>query len=329
MVDGGMTQALVVEEFGGPEVMQIRQVDVPAPAPGEIRLRQTAIGLNFIDVYYRKGLYKPPTMPFVPGEEGAGIVEAVGEGVSQFQAGDRVAYLGALGAYAGVRNLPAARAVRLPDGISEPLAAGMMLKGLTVQYLLRQTLPLSAGDTILFHAAAGGVGLIACQWARHLGLRLIATAGGPAKCELARAAGAAHVIDYSALDFVSAVRDLTGGVGVKAVFDSVGSDTFARSLDCLMAFGMMVSFGQSSGVVPPFDVLSLGAKGSLYLTRPTIGTYTRDPVRYASMAAELFEVVSSGAVRVDIRQTYVLLDAVRAHQDLESRKTSGASILLP
>lgn len=324
-----MTDALVVEGFGGPEVMQLRRVEVAPPAAGELQVRQTALGVNFIDIYYRTGLYKPPAMPFIPGMEGAGRVEVVGPGVEGFAVGDRVAYLGALGGYAGLRNLPALRAVKLPASVSDALAAGMMLKGLTAQYLLRQTLPLAAGDTVLFHAAAGGVGLIACQWARHLGLRLIATAGGAEKCALASAAGASEVIDYTREDFRVRVRELTAGVGVRAVFDSVGLDTFARSLDCLQPFGMMVSFGQASGPVPPFDIVTLSAKGSLYLTRPTVVTYIARRERYEAMAGELFDLVAAGIVRIDVRQRYALRDAGQAHRDLEGRKTSGVTILVP
>jgi NADPH:quinone reductase len=324
-----MTDALVVEGYGGPDAMQLRSVEVPPPAAGEIQVRQTALGVNFIDVYYRTGHYKAPALPFIPGMEGAGTVDALGSDVEGFHVGDRVAYLGVLGGYAGVRNLPASRAVRLPAEVSDEVAAGMMLKGLTAQYLLRQTLPLAAGDDILFHAGAGGVGLIACQWARHLGLRLIATAGGPEKCALAKAAGASEVLDYTREDFRARVRELTGGAGVKAVFDSVGKDTFAASLDCLRPFGMMVSFGQSSGPVPPVDVITLSTKGSLYLTRPTIVTHVARRERYEAMAQELFDLVAAGVVRVDIRQKYALRDGAQAHRDLEGRKTSGVSILVP
>jgi len=323
-----MSKTIVVEKVGGPEVMQLVDRAVGEPGPGEIRLRQGAVGLNFADVYFRTGLYKAAP-PFTPGMEAAGVVEAVGPGVTELRLGQRVAYAWAMGAYAQARLIAADKVVPVPDGITDEQAAAMMLKGLTAQYLLRQTLPLAAGDTVLFHAAAGGVGHIVCQWARHLGITVIGTAGGAEKCARVRAAGAAHVIDYKSEDFVSRVKELTGGRGVKAVFDSVGKDTFMRSLDCLRPFGMMVAFGQSSGAVPPFDVLTLSAKGSLYLTRPTLGTHVADRERYRAMAAELFAVVGSGAVKVEIGQRYPLADAGRAHDELEARRTTGASILIP
>jgi len=308
----------------------MKLVDRPIgePGPGELRLRQSAAGLNFADVYFRTGLYKAP-LPFTPGMEGAGVIEAVGPGVTDLRAGQRVAYPWALGAYAQARLIAADKVVALPDAISDQQAAAMMLKGLTAQYLLRQTLSLSAGDTILFHAAAGGVGHIVCQWARHLGIEVIGTAGGPQKCALVREAGAAHAIDYKAEDFVARTKELTGGKGVKAVFDSVGKDTFMRSLDCLRPFGMLVAFGQSSGAVPPFDVLALSTKGSLFLTRPSLATYVADRDRWRGMAGELFSVVASGAVKLDIGQRYPLAEAARAHQELEARRTTGASILIP
>jgi len=323
-----MPKAIVVETPGGPEVMRWTDVPEPEPGPGEIRVRQHAVGVNFVDVYFRSGLYKAPRLPFVPGMEGAGVVEAVGAGVTEPRVGERVAYPFSLGAYSEWRTLPAAAVVPLPDDISFETAAGMMLKGLTAQYLLRQTLPLEAGDTVLFHAASGGVGHIACQWARHLGITLIGTAGGPEKCARARAAGAAHVIDYQSEDFVARVKALTNGAGVRAVFDGVGRDTFLRSLDCLRPFGMLVAYGQSSGAVPPLDILTLSAKGSLYLTRPTLGTYLADRGRFLRMAADLFEVVAMGEVTIEVRERYPLADAGRAHADLEGRKTSGASILI-
>jgi len=322
-----MSKTIVVETPGGPEAMKLVDRPVGAPGPGEVRLRQSAAGLNFADVYFRTGLYKAP-LPFTPGMEGAGVVEAVGPGVTDLRPGQRVAYPWGLGAYAQVRLIAADKVVALPDVISDEQAAAMMLKGLTAQYLLRQTLPLSSGDTILFHAAAGGVGHIVCQWARHLGIEVIGTAGGPEKCALVRAAGAAHAIDYKAEDFVARTRELTGGKGVKAVFDSVGKDTFMRSLDCLRPFGMLVAFGQSSGAVAPFDVLALSTKGSLYLTRPSLATYVAERDRWRAMAAELFAVVASGAVKIDIGQRYPLAEAGRAHQELEARRTTGASILI-
>jgi len=322
-----MSKTIVVETPGGPEAMKLVDRPVGAPGPGEVRLRQSAAGLNFADVYFRTGLYKA-LLPFTPGMEGAGVVEAVGPGVTDLRPGQRVAYPWGLGAYAQVRLIAADKVVALPDVISDEQAAAMMLKGLTAQYLLRQTLPLSSGDTILFHAAAGGVGHIVCQWARHLGIEVIGTAGGPEKCALVRAAGAAHAIDYKAEDFVARTRELTGGKGVKAVFDSVGKDTFMRSLDCLRPFGMLVAFGQSSGAVAPFDVLALSTKGSLYLTRPSLATYVAERDRWRAMAAELFAVVASGAVKIDIGQRYPLAEAGRAHQELEARRTTAASVLI-
>jgi NADPH2:quinone reductase len=324
-----MPRAIVVERTGGPEVMQVRDVPTPEPGAGEVRIRQRALGVNFIDVYHRTGFYKAASLPFVPGVEGAGVIEAVGSGVTGLRPGQRVAYPMAQGAYAEERVVSAAKVVALPDEISFEDAAGVLMKGLTAQYLLRQTLPLERGDTVLFHAAAGGVGSIACQWARHLGLTLIGTAGGPEKCARVRDAGAAHAIDYRSEDFVARVKELTGGAGVKAVFDGVGRDTLMRSLDCLRPFGMLVSFGQSSGPVPPFDIVTLSTKGSLYLTRPTLATYLPDRARFTRMAAELFEVVKSGAVKADVHQRYPLAEVARAHADLEARRTSGASILIP
>lgn len=323
-----MSKAIVVEKVGGPEVLRAVDVTVGEPGPGEVRIRQRAVGVNFIDVYHRTGFYKLP-LPFTPGVEGAGVIEAVGAGVTELQPGARVAYGGPTGAYAEVRLLPAARVVPLPDAISDHQAAGMMLKGLTAQCLLRQVVSLQAGDTVLFHAAAGGVGLIACQWARKLGVQVIGTAGGPEKCARVLAAGAAHAIDYRAEDFVPRVKELTGGVGVKAVFDSVGVDTFMRSLDCLRPLGTLVSFGQSSGPVPPFDILTLTAKGSLYLTRPSVSTYTADPARYRAMTRELFDVVLSGAVTIETHARFPLAEAGQAHQELEARRTTGSTILIP
>ena len=324
-----MSKAIVVTQTGGPEVLRVVERDVGEPGPGEIRLRQRAIGVNFIDVYHRTGQYKVGGLPFIPGMEGAGIVEAVGQGVIDVGVGDRVAYTGVLGAYAEVRLLPAAKVVSLPESVSDQQAAAMMMKGLTAQFLLRQTLPLGRGDIVLFHAAAGGVGLIACQWAKHLGIQVIAVVGGPEKVAAAQAAGAAYGVNTRAEDFVDRVKTITGGAGVKAAFDSVGADTFMRSLDCLRPFGMMVSFGQSSGPVPPLDVLTLSTKGSLYLTRPTIVTYIADRGRTLAMARELFDVVASGAVKIYALQTYSLGDAARAHQDLEGRRTTGSLVLIP
>jgi len=323
-----MAFAIVIDGVGGPEVLRFGEVPVGEPGPGEVRVRQSAMGVNFIDVYHRTGLYKAPRLPFVPGMEGAGVIEAVGDGVTDARVGQRVAYTGVLGAYADQRLVPASMVVPLPADIPDEIAAACMMRGLTAEFLLRRTLPLQAGDSILFHAAAGGVGLIACQWARHLGLRLIGTAGGAEKCQRARAAGAAEVIDYLAEDFVARVKELTNGQGVKAVFDGVGKDTFDKSLNCLRPFGMMVAFGQSSGPVAPLDVLTLSAKGSLYLTRPTVMTHAADRARYLDMAAELFTVVRSGAVKIEIGQRFALRDAADAHRALEGRRTVGSTILV-
>jgi len=324
-----MTRAIVVHEHGGPEQLRFEDVPVAAPGPGEIQVRQTAVGLNFIDVYQRVGLYKHP-LPFIPGGEGVGVVEAVGPDVPDLALGDRVVYAGtAPGAYAERRLLPASMAVPLPPGIRDDVAAASMLKGLTAQYLLRQTLDLEPGDTVLFHAAAGGTGLLACQWAKHLGLRVIGVVGSAAKVAPAKEAGCESVIDLgSTPDFPSAVKTLTHGKGVRAVFDSVGKDTFMGSLACLQPWGTLVAFGQSSGPVPPFDILAL-SKGSLFLTRPSLGTYVASRDRLLAMAADLFEVLQTGAVKLEVRQKYPLAEAARAHADLEGRRTVGASVLLP
>jgi NADPH2:quinone reductase len=326
-----MPKAVVVHEVGGPEKLSWEDVPTPKPGPGEALLRQTAIGLNFIDVYNRTGVYKLPT-PFVPGQEGAGVVEAVGEGVLTVRPGDRVAYAGIQGAYAELRTISAERLVLLPPAIDDRTAAAIMLKGLTAEYLLRRCARLRSGDTILWHAAAGGVGSLGCQWARHLGLHVIGTAGGPEKVKLALSRGCEHVIDYKQMgpaEVVSRVKDLTDGKGVPVVFDSVGKDTFNISLDCLAPRGLLVSFGNASGVVPPFSPLLLGGPRSLYLTRPALGAYvaTREELVEASLA--LFEVVGSGAVKVDIGRTYPLRDVAAAHRDLEGRQTTGSTVLLP
>lgn len=324
-------QAIRFTRTGGPEVLELQPVSVGEPGPGEVRIRHEACGLNYIDVYFRNGTYAQP-LPGGLGMEGAGIVEAVGAGVQHLQPGDRAAYASQPpGAYCSARVMPAAHVVRLPDGIDFETGAAMMLKGLTVQYLLRRTLPaqgLQPGDHVLFHAAAGGVGLIACQWARALGLQLIGTAGSAAKCELALANGAAHAIDYSKEDFVARVNEITGGAGVKAVYDSVGRDTFERSLQCLRPFGLMALFGASSGPVPPVDIALL-AKKSLYLTRPTLFSHLASREATQAMADELFEVVASGAVKIPVERRYALADAAQAHRDLEARLTTGCSVLLP
>ena len=327
-----MPYAIQVAAFGGPENLQRVDLEVGDPAAGEIRIRHHACGLNYIDVYQRTGLYPNP-LPLTLGMEGAGIVEAVGAGVSHLQVGDRAAYASnPPGSYCEVRVMPAKNVVKLPDGIAFDTAAGMMLKGLTAQYLLKRALPvqgLQAGDHVLFHAAAGGVGLIACQWAKALGLQLIGTAGGAAKCELARAHGAAHVIDYAKEDFVARVKEITGGRGVKVVYDSVGKDTFDRSLDCLQPFGLLASFGNASGPVAPFAPGILGAKGSLYVTRQTLFTHIATREATQQMADDLFAVVGSGAVKIRIDQRYALADVAQAHRDLEARKTTGSTVLTP
>ncbi len=324
-----MPRAIQIEAFGGPEQMKLVEVEVGSPGPGEIRIRHHAAGLNFIDVYQRTGLYPNP-LPLKLGMEGSGVVEAVGEGVAHLAPGDRAAYASnPPGSYSEVRVMPAKNVVRLPDGIAFDTAAGMMLKGLTAQYLLKKTRPvegLEPGDFVLFHAAAGGVGLIACQWARALGLRLIGTAGGAAKCELALAHGAAHCIDYSKEDFVARVKEITGGKGVKVVYDSVGKDTWDQSLDCLRPFGLMASFGNASGPVPPFAPGILGPKGSIYVTRQTLFTHIATREATQAMADDLFAVVAGGAVKIRIDQRYALADAAQAHRDLEARKTTGSTV---
>ncbi len=321
-----------IEQFGGPEALQLVDVPVGEPGPGEVRICHEACGLNFIDVYQRSGLYANP-LPLTLGMEGAGIVEAVGEGVTHLKVGDRAAYASQPpGSYSEARVMPARNVVELPDAIDFETAAGMMLKGLTAQYLLKKTLPqqsLEPGDFVLFHAAAGGVGLIACQWARALGLQLIGTAGGEAKCQLALEHGAAHAIDYTKEDFAARVKDITGGRGVKVVYDSIGRDTFTKSLDCLMPFGLMVSFGNASGPVDAFQLGILGTKGSLHVTRPTLFSHLATRESTQAMADDLFAVVQSGEVKIRIDQRYPLAEVAQAHRDLEARKTTGSSVLIP
>ncbi|MEO6972951.1 MAG: quinone oxidoreductase [Rhodoferax sp.] len=325
-----ISKAVRIDRQGGPEELKLVEVTVGDPGPGEIRIRHRAVGLNFIDVYQRNGLY-PLTMPLQLGMEAAGVVDAVGEGVTHLKVGDRAAYASPPpGSYCEVRVMPAKCVCKLPDAISFETGAAMMLKGLTAQYLLRKTLPaegLKKGDFILFHAAAGGVGLIACQWAKALGLQLIGTAGSDAKCELALAHGAAHAINYSTENFAARVKEITAGQGVKVVYDSVGKDTFEGSLDCLRPFGLLASFGNGSGPVPPFNLGMLGAKGSLYVTRPTLFTHmaTRDSTQ--AMADELFAMVETGAVRIPIEQRFPLAEVAHAHIALEARKTTGCTIL--
>ena len=325
-----MPKAIRIHQTGGPDAMQWEDVEVGAPGPGEIRIRHEAVGLNYIDVYFRTGLYPAPSLPFSPGMEGAGIVEALGEGVGSLAVGDRVAYAAPpVGAYAQERLMPAEKVVKVPAGIDARQAAAMMLQGMTVEYLLRRTCPVRSGDTILFHAAAGGVGLIACQWAKHLGATVIGTVGSDEKAELARAHGCDHTIVYTRENFTERVRELTNGAGVPVVYDAVGRDTFEGSLDCLRPRGMLVSFGQSSGKVDPFDVGILSAKGSLYITRPTLMTYTASRADLEDSAQALFDVVGSGAVRITVNQTFPLAEAANAHRALESRRTTGSTVLMP
>jgi NADPH2:quinone reductase len=324
-----MVHAIRIHETGGPDILRWEAVEVPAPAEGELRIRHTAIGLNYIDTYIRDGLYKTQ-LPLVLGQEAAGEVLAVGPGVAGFKPGDRVAYgNGPTGGYAEERVIPAEKVVKIPDGVNDRTAAAIMLKGLTSWYLLRRTFPIQPGQTILFHAAAGGVGQIACQWAKHLGATVIGTAGGPEKVAMARANGCDHVIDYSSEDFVARVRAITGGKGVPVVYDGVGKTTFEGSLDCLSPRGMMVTFGNASGPVAPISPLVLSQKGSLYLTRPTLATYIAARSEYEAAAAELFDVVAKGAVKISINQTYPLRETAQAHRDLEARKTTGSTVLLP
>jgi NADPH2:quinone reductase len=325
-----MAKAIRIHETGGPEVMRFEDYDPGQPAAGEALVRHEAVGLNFIDVYHRTGIYPLPALPAILGMEGAGIVAAVGKDVTEVAVGDRVAYAGMPpGAYAETRRIPAHRLVKLPDGISTKQGAAMMLQGMTARYLLRGCYPVKSGDRILIHAAAGGVGLIVCQWANHLGATVIGTVGSEEKAELARAHGCHHPILYRQEDFAERTRQITDGKGVDVVYDSVGQATFMKSLDCLRPMGIMVSFGQSSGLVPAFDPGLLSAKGSLFLTRPTLMTYTAERSALLEHARELFEVVESGAVKIEIQQSYPLSEAARAHQDLEARKTTGSTILLP
>ncbi len=324
-----MPNAIRFHQPGGPEVLCWENVELPAPAAGEARVRHHAGGLNYIDTYHRTGLYPLP-LPSGIGLEGAGVVEAVGEGVSEVAVGDRVAYAGGpVGAYAEARNIPAHRLLKLPDTISFETAAAMMLQGLTSAYLLRRTYRVQSGDAVLIHAAAGGVGLIACQWAKALGATVIGTVGSPAKAALAKAHGCDHVIDYTTENFAQRVREITGGEGVPVVYDGVGQATFAGSLDSLRPLGMMVSFGNASGPVPPVDLIQLSQKGSLFITRPTLMTYTAKRADLVALGEELFDVVGSGKVRIEINQRYALKDAAQAHIDLEARKTTGSTILIP
>ncbi len=324
-----MPHAIRIHATGGPEVLVYEEITVGAPGAGEVRLRQTAIGLNYIDTYHRSGLYPLP-LPTGVGSEAAGVVEAIGSGVDWLKVGDRVAYSGGTpGSYATHRVVPAERLVKIPDGIDDVTAATLMLKGLTVQYLFRQTYPLKSGETILFHAAAGGVGLIACQWARALGVTMIGTVGSDAKAEIAKANGCAHPIVYTREDFVARTRELTGGKGVPVVYDGIGKDTFPQSLDCLWPRGLFVSYGNSSGAIAAFNIGLLAQKGSLYVTRPTLPGYATNRATLTAMADELFALVAAGKIKSDARQTFALKDAADAHRAIEARATTGATVLMP
>ena len=324
------SRVVCIEQNGGPEELKLIEVSVGEPGPGEIRIRHKAVGLNYIDVYQRAGLYKLP-LPLQLGMEASGVVEAVGEGVTHLKVGDRAAYASQPpGSYCELRVMPAKCVCKLPDAISFETGAAMMLKGLTAQYLLRRTQPqggLKAGDFVLFHAAAGGVGLIACQWARAMGLQLIGTAGSDEKCALAKSQGAAFTINYAKEDFVAGVKDITGGAGVKAVYDSVGKDTFLKSLDCLQPFGLLANFGNASGKVEPLDLGILAAKGSLYVTRPTLFTHIASRESTQAMADDLFAMVTGGKINIAIDQRFALADVAEAHRSLEARKTTGCTIL--
>ena len=324
-----MVKAIRITQTGGPDVLEFVDVDLADPSPGEVQVQHTAIGLNYIDTYFRSGLYPAP-IPCGLGLEAAGVVTKTGDGVTVLKEGDRVAYgSGPLGAYSQAQNAPANRLVRVPDGVSDKDAAAMMLKGMTVQYLLRRTYEVKPGDTILFHAAAGGVGLIACQWAKHLGATVIGTVGSEEKAALAKQAGADHTILYREEDVPARVREITGGKMVPVVYDGVGKDTFEMSLDCLAPLGLLASFGNASGAVPPVDIGILNQKGSLFVTRPSLAAYTASDEDLAMTAADLFGVMAKGAVKADVRQEYALADAAQAHRDLEARKTTGATVLIP
>lgn len=325
-----MTSSIIVHQTGGPEVMKFETVETPKPGAGEVTVRHTAIGVNFIDTYFRSGLYPAAGgIPFCPGAEAAGVVETVGAGVTTFDPGDRVAYVLPIGAYTTERVVPVEKLVAIPESVDDKTAAAMMLKGLTAQYLLRRTYDVKAGDTILFHAAAGGVGLIACQWAKHLGATVIGTVGSEEKAELAKANGCDHTILYRHENFADRVNEITSGKGVAVVYDSVGKDTYPASLDCLKPLGTWVSFGQSSGPIVDFDLALLAQKGSLFATRPTLFNYTAERSDLEAMAADLFDVVGQGHVSIPVNQQFELRDAVAAHQALEGRQTTGSTVLIP
>ena len=323
-----MTRAIRIHEYGGPEVLKWEKVGVGAPGPGEVKLRQSAIGLNYIDVYMRTGFYPQPSLPFIPGMEGAGVVTEVGAGVRDLKVGRRVAYAGNIGAYAEERLIAADRVIKIPAGISDRIAAAVMLKGMTAQYLLRRTYKVGPDTTLLLHAAAGGVGLIACQWAASLGATVIGTVSSAGKALIARAHGCAHAINIREEDVVAKVKEYTKGKGVDVVYDLIGKDTFPASLDCLKPLGMWVSFGQASGPVPPFNVTLLSQKGSLFATRPSLANYIDTRKELVATANELFGVIAKGAVKIAVNQTYPLADAAEAHRDLEARLTTGSTVLL-
>jgi NADPH2:quinone reductase len=322
-----MTHAIRIHKPGGPEALVWEEIQVGSPGPGQVRLRHTAVGLNFIDVYHRTGLYPLP-LPLIIGSEGAGVVEALGPGVTGLQPGDRVAYAGVTGAYAEARLIQADRVVKIPAGITDHQAAAMMLQGMTVRYLIREVYPVKAGDTILIHAAAGGVGLILCQWAKSLGATVIGTVSSDEKAELAKAHGCDHPIVYTREDFQKRVMEITEGKKLPVVYDSIGRDTFMQSLDCLRPRGLMAMFGQASGPPPPMEINLLAQKGSLYLTRPTLGTFIASAEGLKITADDLFEIVASGKVKISVNQTYPLKDAAQAHRDLEARKTTGSTVLM-
>ena len=324
-----MVDIIEITEHGGPEVMHLVSRNLDAPKENEVQIQQTAVGLNYIDTYFRSGLYKPASLPFTPGNEGAGEVIKVGSAVNSLKIGDRVAYAGPIGSYAAARNIEASKVVKIPDGISDQQAASMMLKGMTAQYLLRQTYNVKKGDTILIHAAAGGVGLLVCQWANYLGARVIGTAGSQEKADLALANGAHDVILYREKDFAEEVAKLTNGQKCDVVYDAVGKDTYPGSLDCLKMRGLWVSYGQASGPIENFELAHLAQKGSLYATRPTLFNYIATPETLKTTANDLFDVVLKGVVKIEVSQSYALKDAAQAHIDLESRKTTGSTVLIP
>jgi NADPH:quinone reductase len=324
-----MPKAILVHEYGAAEVMRWEEIEVGKPGPDEVLVSHAAIGLNYIDVYYRRGAYRASKLPFIPGMEAVGRIEALGPNIRDFQVGDRVAYAGVIGAYVEQRIMPADQLVKVPDAVDDRTAAAMMLKGMTAQCLLRRVYSVKAGDVIVFHAAAGGVGLIACQWAKNLGATVIGTVGSDNKAELAAAYGCDRPVIYTREDFVAKVKEITGGEGVPVVYDSVGKDTFTRSLSCLRPFGLMVSFGQSSGNVEPFDISVLSQKGSLFLTRPTLMTYVAKREDLLRTADELFDVVGGGSVKIEIGQTFALCDTKDAHRALEARETTGSTVLIP